>query len=113
VAGRLIARPHRFFLAPAWPQWRIHVRLFWRLIIGADAGGMARLLAPEKQPLGLLRTIGLSLLGSVIGGGVHSMIYGYRRRHPGYHMAGVGMSIVGSVLVAAIFVALSRRSLRQ
>jgi uncharacterized membrane protein YeaQ/YmgE (transglycosylase-associated protein family) len=81
----------------------------WWLLIGAVAGGLARLLIPGKQPLGLLWTIVLGLLGSAVGGYISSMLYGYDPMEPGFHMAGLGMSIVGSILLLGAYVAFSRR----
>ena len=38
------------------------------LIIGLIAGGLARLLVPGRDPMGLLATLALGLVGSVLGG---------------------------------------------
>ncbi len=40
----------------------------WWIIIGLVAGLLARLLVPGRQPMGWLLTIGLGLLGSMVGG---------------------------------------------
>jgi uncharacterized membrane protein YeaQ/YmgE (transglycosylase-associated protein family) len=81
----------------------------WWLIVGAVAGGLARLLIPGRQPLGLLWTIVLGLLGSAVGGYISSLLYEYDPMEPGFHLAGLGMSVVGSILLLGAYVAFSRR----
>jgi uncharacterized membrane protein YeaQ/YmgE (transglycosylase-associated protein family) len=85
------------------------LEILWWLIVGAVAGGLARLLIPGKQPLGLLWTIALGLLGSAVGGYISSLLYGYEPLEPGFHLAGLGMSAVGSILLLGAYVAISRR----
>ncbi len=48
----------------------------WWIIIGLVAGLIARLLVPGRQPMGWLLTIGLGLLGSVVGGFISSAMFG-------------------------------------
>jgi uncharacterized membrane protein YeaQ/YmgE (transglycosylase-associated protein family) len=88
------------------------VQLVWWLIIGLVAGSVARLLIPGRQPMGLLWTTGLGLIGSIMGGFISSVVFGYDPLAPGYHLAGLGMSTVGALLVLGAFVAFSRRSTR-
>lgn len=65
------------------------------MIIGLVAGGLARLLIPGKQPMGLLLTMILGLVGSVIGGLISTVIFGYNAGDPGFHTGGLLMSTVG------------------
>ena len=44
------------------------------LIAGLVIGALARLIKPGKQNLGLLATLGLGLVGSVIGGVIANLI---------------------------------------
>jgi uncharacterized membrane protein YeaQ/YmgE (transglycosylase-associated protein family) len=44
------------------------------IIAGLIIGALARLLLPGKQKIGLLWTLGLGLLGSVIGGTIANLI---------------------------------------
>ncbi len=46
------------------------------LLVGLIAGLIARFLMPGSQPLGLVATIGLGLLGSFIGGMLSSLLGG-------------------------------------
>jgi uncharacterized membrane protein YeaQ/YmgE (transglycosylase-associated protein family) len=83
----------------------------WWLIIGLIAGGLARLIIPGKQPMGLLMTMILGLLGSVVGGLISTAIFGYSAADPGFHTGGLIMSIIGAVIVLGIYVAYAHRRL--
>lgn len=65
------------------------------LVIGLVAGALARLLVPGRQPMGLFMTILLGLIGSVLGGFVSSLIFGYDPTDPGFHPGGLIMSTIG------------------
>jgi uncharacterized membrane protein YeaQ/YmgE (transglycosylase-associated protein family) len=82
----------------------------WWLIIGLIAGGLARLIIPGKQPMGLLMTMILGLLGSVVGGLISTAIFGYSAADPGFHTGGLIMSIIGAVIVLGIYVAYAHRN---
>jgi len=82
----------------------------WWLIIGLAAGGLARFLYPARLATGLFETMTVGMIGSLIGGAISAAIYGYNPLNPGYHLAGIGMSILGAVFVLRGFVAYSRRS---
>ena len=47
------------------------------LLVGLIAGLIARFLMPGAQPMGILATMGLGLLGSFIGGMLSSLIGGH------------------------------------
>jgi uncharacterized membrane protein YeaQ/YmgE (transglycosylase-associated protein family) len=82
----------------------------WWLIIGLIAGGVARLLIPGKHAMGLLMTMILGLVGSVVGGLISTAIFGYSAADPGFHTGGLIMSIVGAVIVLGIYVAYIQRN---
>ena len=84
---------------------------FWWLIIGLVAGGLARLLMPGKQPMGLLLTMILGLVGSVIGGLISTVIFGYNAADPGFHTGGLLMSTVGAILILVAYGAYAQRRL--
>jgi uncharacterized membrane protein YeaQ/YmgE (transglycosylase-associated protein family) len=79
------------------------------LIIGLLAGGLARLLIPGKQPMGLLMTMILGLVGSVVGGLLSAALFGYDPADPGFHPDGLFMSTIGALLVPGAYVAYSQR----
>lgn len=54
--------------------WRTFERMIGFLVAGLVIGALARLFKPGKQNLGLLATLGLGLVGSVIGGLIASAL---------------------------------------
>ena len=76
----------------------------WWMLIGLVAGGLARMLIPGRQSMGLLLTMVLGLAGSVVGGFISSMIFNYDPVDPGFHVGGLMMSTIGAILVLAISV---------
>ena len=76
------------------------------LIVGLIAGALARLLVPGRDPIGLLGTIVLGVLGSFLGGFILNLIE--------YHTLAVhalrASGIVGSVIGALILLILYRLS---
>lgn len=81
---------------------------FWWLIVGVIAGGLARLLVPGRQPMGILLTMVLGLVGSLVGGFISSLIFGYDPRDPGFHAGGLVMSTIGAIVVLAIYLSTMR-----
>ena len=76
----------------------------WWLIIGLVAGGLARLFIPGPQPMGIFITMILGLVGSLVGGFLSSLLFGYDVAEPGIHAAGLIMSTVGAVIVLALYI---------
>jgi uncharacterized membrane protein YeaQ/YmgE (transglycosylase-associated protein family) len=71
------------------------------LIVGLIAGGIARLLVPGRDPMGLPGTIGLGVVGSFVGGFLQSLIF-LHTLSLGFHPAGILGSIIGSIIVLLI-----------
>jgi uncharacterized membrane protein YeaQ/YmgE (transglycosylase-associated protein family) len=74
----------------------------WWLIIGLIAGALARLLMPGRDPMGIIATILLGIVGSIIGGLVSVAIWGSDNRN-GFHPAGLLLSILGAIIVLWIW----------
>ena len=81
----------------------------WQIIVwavfGLVAGAIARLLVPGRQSMGLLATMALGIIGSFVGGFVASLFTG---RMDFSHPAGWIGSIIGAVLVLAIYLMATR-----
>ena len=73
----------------------------WWLIIGLIAGALARLIMPGRDPMGVLATILLGIVGSIIGGLVSWAIWGTETL--GYTPAGLLLSLLGAILVLWIW----------
>jgi uncharacterized membrane protein YeaQ/YmgE (transglycosylase-associated protein family) len=82
--------------------------LGWALA-GLIVGGLARFLMPGRQPMGILMTMVLGIIGALVGGGISWMIWGLpgepyaAHAWPGYLLA-----ILGAVLVLWAFLSTAR-----
>ena len=85
----------------------------WWLLIGLVAGGLARMLVPGRQSMGLIMTMVLGLVGSVIGGMISSIVFGFRPDDATLHTGGLLMSTVGAVIALAVYAAYSQRMQRR
>jgi uncharacterized membrane protein YeaQ/YmgE (transglycosylase-associated protein family) len=80
------------------------------LVAGLIIGAIARLLMPGRQPMGILLTMGLGVVGALVGGLISWMIWGEpgepfsERAWPGYLLA-----ILGAFLVLWAYLASTRR----
>ena len=72
------------------------------LVIGLVAGLIARAVIPGKQDLGIVATIVLGLIGSVVGNLLAGLIL---RGELEFDLGGWWASILGAVLVLAVYVA--------
>ena len=78
------------------------------LIVGLVAGALARLIMPGRDPMGIIATILLGIVGSIIGGLVSWAIWGTDER--GFQPAGVILSILGAIVVLWIWRMMKSRS---
>ncbi|MGE3313563.1 MAG: GlsB/YeaQ/YmgE family stress response membrane protein [Planctomycetaceae bacterium] len=81
----------------------------WWLVVGIIAGALARFFVPGRQSMGLFMTMILGLIGSVIGGFISSLIFGYDPTDPGFHTGGIIMSTIGAIIALAIYIRMSVR----
>ena len=80
----------------------------WMIIIGLIAGALARLIMPGRDPMGIVMTIILGIVGSVLGGLVSWAIWGTEtgRIQP----AGLVLSVIGAIIVLWIYRMMKSRS---
>ena len=76
-------------------------------IFGLIAGAIARLLVPGRQPMGLLLTMVLGIIGSLVGGFVSWIFFG--SPDTAFEPSGWIMSIIGAVIVLLLYGFLARR----
>jgi uncharacterized membrane protein YeaQ/YmgE (transglycosylase-associated protein family) len=86
--------------------------IIWMLIVGAIAGYVARLLVPGRDPMGLVGTILLGIVGSFIGGFLGYVLFDKDFDEGALQASGVIGSIIGAVIALLIYNALSNRRLR-
>ncbi len=82
----------------------------WWLVIGLVAGALARLIMPGRDAMGLIATMLLGIVGSILGGLVSWAIWGVDEAGRGFRPAGLLLSIIGAIVVLWIWRMMSRRS---
>lgn len=86
------------------------MELLWAIIgwclFGLVAGAIARFLVPGRQPMGIILTMCLGIVGSLIGGFISYILMGGSRPFEPAHWI---MSIVGAVILLGLYLAVSRR----
>ena len=75
----------------------------WWMLIGLVTGGLARMSIPSRQPMGLLLTMVLGLIGPVVGGFISSVIFNYGPRDQNFHFGGLILSTIGAVILLGIY----------
>jgi uncharacterized membrane protein YeaQ/YmgE (transglycosylase-associated protein family) len=80
------------------------------LVIGLVAGLIARAVVPGKQDLGIVATLALGLIGSVVGNLLAGLIL---RGELEFDLGGWWASILGAILVLGIYVAVAGRGRRS
>ena len=86
---------------------------FWTVVylifVGALAGGLARLLLKGPDAMGCLVTVVLGIAGSFAGGFLAWALFGWDEDEGALQPGGVIFSIIGAVLILAIWRAVDRR----
>ncbi len=72
------------------------------LIIGLIAGAIARLLVPGRDPIGLLGTLALGVLGSFLGGFLQNLIFFHSASIWSFHPVGIIGSVIGAIILLLI-----------
>ncbi len=84
--------------------------LLFLLIIGVVAGFLARLLVPGEDPMSVLATIVLGIVGSFIGGFLGWAIFGKDLSEGAFQASGLIGSVIGAVIALLIYRAATSRS---
>ena len=79
------------------------------IIIGAIAGFVARLLVPGPDPMGVLATIVLGIIGSFIGGFLGYILFGKDINEGALQPSGIIGSILGAVVALLVYRLATRR----
>jgi uncharacterized membrane protein YeaQ/YmgE (transglycosylase-associated protein family) len=83
------------------------------LIVGLIAGAIARLLVPGRDPMSLLRTVGLGIVGSFVGGFLENLVFLHTLSLFALHPSGILGSIIGSIIVLLLSRIFGRRRPRR
>ena len=65
-------------------------------------GAIARLVVPGRDPMGLLGTMGLGIVGSYVGGFLENVVFLHTLSLWSLHPSGILGSIIGSIIVLLI-----------
>ena len=79
------------------------------VIVGLIIGALARLIMPGKQSIGVLMTIVLGVLGSLIGSWLCYNLFGYQNEGGGWAVIPFLVGVVVAVILIAIYVGVTGR----
>lgn len=82
------------------------------LVVGLIAGFVARLLVPGPDPMSVLGTIALGVLGSFVGGFIGWALFGKDLEEGAIQASGVIGSIVGGIALLLAYRAVNRNPRR-
>ena len=82
------------------------MQFLWMCIIGLVAGALAKLIMPGRDPGGIIITMLLGIAGAVVAGFLGRSLGWYQEGEG----AGLIMSVVGAILLLAVYRMLTRRS---
>lgn len=80
------------------------------LLVGLVAGFLARALVPGPDPMGVLGTIVLGLVGSFIGGFLGYVLFHKDASQGALQPSGIIGSVIGAVIALLVYRAVSGRS---
>lgn len=80
------------------------------LIVGLIAGAIARLVVPGRDPIGILGTILVGVIGSFVGGFLGYVLFHHDANQGALQPSGILGSIIGAIIVLLIYRAVSGRS---
>ena len=79
--------------------------ILWMLVVGLIVGAIAKLLMPGRDPGGMIVTMLLGVAGALVAGFLGRSLGWYTEGQP----AGILASIVGAILILAIYRLIARR----
>ena len=79
------------------------------LVVGLIAGALARLLVPGKDPMSLLGTWLLGVLGSFVGGFLGYVLFGHDINDGAVQLSGIIGSVIGAIILLLIWRAFTHR----
>ena len=78
------------------------------IVVGAIVGALARLIMPGRQSIGVIMTIVLGILGSLIGSWVTYQV-GYSNANGGWAFVPFLVGVVVAIVLIALYVGLTGR----
>jgi uncharacterized membrane protein YeaQ/YmgE (transglycosylase-associated protein family) len=85
--------------------------MFWTIIsaviVGLIIGALARLIMPGKQNIGMIMTIVLGVLGSLIGSWLCYNLFGYQNEGGGWAVIPFLVGVIVAIVLIAIYVGIT------
>jgi uncharacterized membrane protein YeaQ/YmgE (transglycosylase-associated protein family) len=81
--------------------------LTW-IVLGLIAGALAKLIYPGRQGGGIFATIGLGILGAIVGGWVAQALFGITAA--GLSWQGILFAVIGAMILIFIWGLLTQRA---
>jgi uncharacterized membrane protein YeaQ/YmgE (transglycosylase-associated protein family) len=81
--------------------------IIFLLLCGLIVGALGRLLVPGPNPIGILRTILVGIAGSLLGGLVGHVLFGWRYRYSG--LLGLVLAVAFTALIVYLIDGRQRR----
>ena len=78
------------------------LHILWSIIVGFFAGLLARAVYPGANPMGLVKTTILGIVGSIVGGLIARLIWKHEPEQK-FHPGGLVLSIIGAVIVLFVW----------
>jgi uncharacterized membrane protein YeaQ/YmgE (transglycosylase-associated protein family) len=78
------------------------MNLFTWVLFGLLAGGIAKLIFPGKDPGGCLVTMGIGILGALLGGLMGTTIFGWGTV-TGFNTKSMAIAVAGSLVLLSLF----------
>lgn len=82
------------------------------LVVGAIAGFLARLIVPGPDPMGVVSTVALGVVGSFIGGFLGYLLFGRDVTQGALQPSGIVGSVIGAIIALLVYRAVNRRGTR-
>jgi uncharacterized membrane protein YeaQ/YmgE (transglycosylase-associated protein family) len=83
------------------------------ILVGLLAGAVARLVLPGPDPIGILGTIIVGVIGSFVGGFLGYVLFHHDMKEGALQPSGILGSIIGAIIVLMIYRAVSHNGGRS
>jgi uncharacterized membrane protein YeaQ/YmgE (transglycosylase-associated protein family) len=73
------------------------------LVIGVIAGYLGRLLVPGRQPMSVIQTIALGIIGSFVGGFLGYVLFNKDIKDGALQTSGIVGAVIGTMIVLVLY----------
>ncbi len=83
------------------------------IIVGLIAGFLARALVPGRDPMSVVATIVLGVIGSFVGGFLADVLFRNDAQDRGINAAGLLGSVIGAVIALLVYRSMNNRQVHR